>query len=914
MLAEHDRASGLLATGPSIIHPDRFMLSPGDCLAGRFEIIRPLGAGGMGEVYEAHDRELGARVALKTLRPELVHDAKNRERFKHEILNGRKVTHRNICRIYDLAPDYANERACLAFTMELLEGETLAAYLERQPDKRLSVDEALPLVRQMAAGLEALHEQDIVHRDFKPGNVILVRQGDSTQVRISDFGLALRAEDSGPALSGSKDIVGTPIYMAPEQLTGERAKVSPATDVYALGLVLYEMVTATRAYPAETLAENILQKTQGPPVPPRERVPDLDENWNSTILRCLEKEPEDRPKSPGEVLRALEGEVVLPMPLAPAPRKRAPSPKRAEASTFADPRIRWLTLAAAIAVFLVLSGTLLRFSLVEDDRQAHIAVLPFTAIGGDPEFQVFADGLMGTVTQRLSQFEGLNEQLLVVPTSMVLGEGVRTAPEALGKFGANYAVEGNLQSQDGRLRLTLTVVDAERGRQVGTEIVEGNRTNALSIQDGAVAKLADLLNLVVQPRHVSDYVESSPVTPGAHQFYLQGQGYLQRRDQLEKIDNAITLFKQAIETDSTYALAYAGLGEAYWFKYLRTSDSVWVDRALENCTRAVSLNDQLSHVHVTMGRVLHGTGKHREAVDEFKRALALDQRNSGALQGLGNAYESLGRNAEAESTYLAAVNRRKDDWAAYKEMGLFYYRRGEFGKAIHYFQQVVALTPDNAQAYANMGSFHYRLGDYDEARRMWERSIEIEPRHSALSNLGKLLSSQEKYAEAAARYEQAIELKPLDHRLWANLASVSRRAGELAKSREAGRKAIALVESALSVDPNRADLLSSLAHYTATTGEHQRAAELIEKALALKPSEPETLLGIAETCEQVGRREQAVSLARRAFAMGYPMESVVKDSNLGRLLRDPAYRGRFEKSGAGAQLEASPPRSKSHVH
>lgn len=529
-----------------------------------------------------------------------------------------------------------------------------------------------------------------------------------------------------------------------------------------------------------------------------------------------------------------------------------------------------------------------------EPEKLHVAVLPFGAIGGDEFLQLEAEGLRHTITNGLAKFEGLNSELLIVSPQMVVEQAVKGPGEARTKLGVTHVVEGQLRSQGELLRLNLSLVNAETADVVDADTVEGKRAEMFALEERAVTRLAGLLNLTIQPEHAVEYAERSPIVPGAYQFYVRGRAELQRNDRETSIDNAISLFESALEIDNAYALAYAGLGEAQWNKYRATGEPEWNDKAVANCLRALDLNDGAPQVLVTIGRIRSGAGEHSQAVKHFEEALNLDSTNVDALLGLGSAYGALGEFERARAAYLAAIDRRPYDWNAYEEFGLFYYRRGDFRQAIQQFQQVVALTPDNAQAYANLGSFYYHLGDHEEARRMWERSIEIEPRHSAFSNLGKLLSNQRDYSGAAARYEQAIELKPRDHRLWANLAAVSERAGDVQKARRARRNAIGLVESALAADPDRVDLLSHLAHQRAALGEDQSAADVVDRAITLKPQEPGVLLRLADTCEQLGRRETALSLTQQACAQGYPVHTVEKSSYLGKLIHDSLYRSRFE--------------------
>jgi hypothetical protein len=286
-------------------------LRRGDVLAERFTILRFVAAGGMGEVYEAQDQVLQAHVALKTILPELGADPEMLERLRREVLLARKASHPNVCRVYDLYSTRTPDGEPLSFlTMDFLDGETLAHLLARQG--RMSIEEALPLVRQVAAGLDAAHAEGVVHRDLKASNVMLVRRaaasaesGDLRAV-ITDFGIArgLPVESLVSEMPTGSGVIGTPQYMAPEQLSGGR--VGPAADVYALGLMIYEMVTGTLPFAGATPLEMACKRLKDPPVQPRSLVPSLDPRWNGAILRSLAPRPEARFASAGELARALE--------------------------------------------------------------------------------------------------------------------------------------------------------------------------------------------------------------------------------------------------------------------------------------------------------------------------------------------------------------------------------------------------------------------------------------------------------------------------------------------------------------------------------------------------------------------------------------------------------------------------------
>jgi serine/threonine protein kinase len=321
LLAEHDQAGAFLST-PILAdfnleaEPHNRRFQSAEILAGRFKIVRFIAAGGMGEVYEAEDLELGEQVAVKTILPGILRKPNAASRFKNEIHLARRVTHPNICRIFDLfrhAPAQGGEET-LFVSMELLNGKTLAEQLET--NGRISMQEALPLVTQMASALSAAHDVGIVHRDFKPGNVVLVparQERDNVRVVVTDFGLASRSltsrvDFSTTTLTTTNDLSGTPAYMAPEQIEGHPA--TPASDIYALGLVMYEMVTGQRPFQGDNPMSTALKRLSVAPPPPRVLVPELTSVWERVILRCLEREPAKRFTEAHDVSAALTVESL----------------------------------------------------------------------------------------------------------------------------------------------------------------------------------------------------------------------------------------------------------------------------------------------------------------------------------------------------------------------------------------------------------------------------------------------------------------------------------------------------------------------------------------------------------------------------------------------------------------------------
>jgi serine/threonine protein kinase/tetratricopeptide (TPR) repeat protein len=828
--------------------PRQHSLAPGELIGGRFRIVRFVGEGGMGEVYEAEDGELRGSVALKVLRPELAGDPDFLNRFRREVLLARQVTHPNICRVFDLGFDRQSASPRVFLTMEFLDGETLSRRLRQ--GGRMTQEAALPLIRQMGAGLTALHEQGIVHRDFKPGNVMVVRSASGAErAVINDFGLARALEaPEGMTVTRASHVIGTPDYMAPEQLLGKSA--TRASDIYALGVVLHEMLTGKK------------------PATPREKSEGTSARWNKVIGRCLEADPANRPGSAAEVVAALEGGTLRPLPGAWTKKK-------------------WMA-PAALAILLagIPAGQRYRDwsanrAGISNEQQQHLALLPLKTLTDDPALRIFAEGLMETITSRMSQFEQGKAPLTVVPASEVRSQGTTTAGDARKKFQVDAAVEGSLEARGDRLRLLLTLVDTKTMRQVETITVDEARSDSWKLQDSAVNKLANTLNVRLQSKYAKEQQEMSPMAPGAYEFYLQARGYLQRSDQPQSVASAITLLKRAIELDPKFALAYSALGRAYGHEYSYTRDPKSMDAAIVSGSKALRLNPELPETNVAMGLIYYQTNRYPEARERFAKAIELDPKSHEAYQGLAKAYTGLRDYPRAEATYLKAISLRKDDWTGYKSLGLFYYDREDYRKAVAQLQKVVELTPDNGEGFLNLGAAQSGAQDWEGAEKSWRRVLEIDPKDgAALSNLGTIyLNRLHQPSKAAELFRRALALNGRNYRAWGALGRAYRSAGERTKAQEAFDKTLALIDDELLIEPKSPGLASALAFYRALAGRKDFAPAL-ERALQLAPDRAETLLRAAETCVIAGNRPRAAELLDKALSGGASPQAVERSEFL----------------------------------
>jgi serine/threonine protein kinase len=648
-------------------------LKPGDKFDDRYQLLSKLGEGGMGEVWKARDARLDRDVALKVAKAEFT------ARFEREARAIAAFNHPNICQIYDVGSNY--------IVMEWIDGAPLAG--------PLPVETAVLFGGLILDALDAAHSKNFTHRDLKPGNVMVKKNG---TVKLLDFGLAKRRPaELGPddetrtvlaSLTTEGHITGTLRYISPEQLLGMEADAR--SDIFAFGCMLYEMLSGRLAFsgPEVSVIAAILSRD---PEPLKTTAP-----LDRVIRTCLRKDPKERFQSARDVkrelLRAMETTAVAAAPVSDLradiqqvtiqPEARA-SPPSSTGRAVTTRKWRWVAALAA-ACLLAVVGYGWRtgpswFSSVP--AQKKIAVLPFLNVGGAAETQALCDGIVEALTSELTQLEQFHGSLWVVPSSEVRRERFESAAGARRVFGANLVIIGSMQRDSEHVHLTASLVDTATLRQLSSRAIEKPFAEFTDLQEEVVREIAKMLELELGNQERQILAAEHPKAAGAYDLYLQAQGYLQRRNAAD-LDRAIDLFERAVAQDSNYVLAYAGLGEAYWRKYRATSDAQWVELAEKNCNRAVALNDHLAPVYVALGIVQEGTGQHEQAIATFQRALELDPINGSAHSELGNSYLAMGKLEEAEDIYKKAAQLRPDDFTSMNDLGLFYYGRGRYQDAI----------------------------------------------------------------------------------------------------------------------------------------------------------------------------------------------------------------------------------------
>jgi tetratricopeptide (TPR) repeat protein len=825
---------------------------PGTLLAGRYRVVRFIAAGGMGDVYEVEDVTLGGEVALKTIRPEIAGRERALDRFRREILLARKVTHPNVCRIFDLGHHPADEpggEGTTFLTMELLRGETLAERLRERG--RMSAEEALPLVEQMAAALEAAHQAGVVHRDFKSANVMLVAPRSSeagTRVVVTDFGLARRQDDGDVTLTKSGHLVGTPAYMAPEQAEGR--EVTPVADVYALGVVLYEMVTGRLPFVGDSPLSTVLKRFREAPTAPRDHVPGLPGHWERVILRCLEREPADRFASAADVVEALAADRLPP---ARGGRRRR----------------LWVVAGLAAAVASALGVAWLvrgpaREKAVETKPPAavaparrSVAVLGFKNLTGSREAAWLSTALSEMLASELSAGGRVRtlpgENVARMKNDLALGDTETLGASSLGRIRAHsgadvvvlgsYAVVGREEAR--RIRVDLRLQETGGGETLAAITETGGEDEIFELVARAGARLRHGLGVGdLSPSQTGALRASQPANPQLARLYAEGLERLRGFDAL----GARALLEKAVAADPSFAPAHSALADAW-------AALGYDARAAASARKAFELSSSFSREER-----LAIEGRFREASKEWPRAVEVyrslwtffpDDLDHGLR--LAAAQVSAGQGTEARAT-LSALRRlpppasddpRLDlaealaaeslaDFEAERELAR---RAATKGQARGAALLVARARLAEAWSLRSLGHPKDATAAADEAKAIYEAAGDRGGVAFALLMLSNAREDEGDLAGARQAAEEGLAIRRQIGddfgmaRLLNTLANVLDAQGDLGAARSRREEALALFRKV----GNRygvAVATFNLANLLAKAGDHEGARPLYEQALA----------------------------------------------------------------------------------
>jgi serine/threonine protein kinase/tetratricopeptide (TPR) repeat protein len=682
---------------------------------GTYEIVSALGAGGMGEVYRAKDTRLGREVALKVLPEAFALDADRLARFEREARTVAGLNHPNIVVLYSVEED----KGVRFLTMELVEGQGLDHLVS---PGGLPLSRVLDLGIALSDALVAAHERGVVHRDLKPANVMVTREG---RLKVLDFGLA-KLESLEPGLAATQaatmdsplstpgQVVGTVPYMAPEQVRGDA--VDARTDLFALGIMLYELTAGRRPFTGATAADVCSSILRDTPESLANARADLPADLVRIVGRCLEKEPRARFQTALDVCNDLR-------------------------------RLKQTSE----------SGTSTRPG--ERDAIRSLAVLPFENVSHDPTQEYFADGMTEALISELARLKALR---VISRTSAMKYKGVQRAlPEIARELSLDAILEGSALLVGKRVRVTVQLVSARTDEMLWADRYDGEIEDVLDLQSRIAETVAKEIAVQVTPREVTHLAKRRPVNPEAHVEYLKGR-HTAAASSPQAIDLSLRHFQRALEIDPTYAPAWAGIAHCHVVRAGRgmAPPAEAGGQARSAASKALELDDSLAEAHFALGEVAAQARDLPGAIRYMQRAIELNPGLTGAYTDLGRLYYCCERHGEAAEAMLKALSLDPLSMIIHTCVGDAYYYAREYERSLVYYRKAVELDPRFDGAHTDLARALEALGHFDESRREYEEGRRLSGGVAGPSfGLGHLEASSGNDAAARRILKDLIEAR-----------------------------------------------------------------------------------------------------------------------------------------------------------
>lgn len=767
-------------------------LTTGSTFAGRYQIIEELGRGGMGRVYKALDIETKEKIAIKLIMPEIASDKKTIERFRNELTTARKIVQKNICRMYDLNKEKEN----YYITMEYVPGGDLKRFIRRS--EKLSVGKAIAIAKQICAGLEEAHSLGIVHRDLKPNNIMI---DDSGNVRIMDFGIARSLKAKG--ITGAGVMIGTPEYMSPEQV--EAKEVDQRSDIYSLGIILYEMLTGRLPFEADTpFAVGIKQKSESPQSP-QELNPQIPAELNSLILKCLEKEKENRYQSAGEVSSRLDLiERAIPTTERTAPVKKPLTSKEITVS-FSPKKLlipALLILAVIIAAVVIWQPWAGKAAAPTLEDRAALAVLYFKNNTGDENLNNWRTALSDSIIADLSQsryFEVLpSDRIFSILRKLNLEEASVYATEDLKKVAAegsvNHILTGSLSQAGEIFRIDYLIQEIPTGNTKGAERFEGQGEESIfSMVDEITKNIKQDFNLS-QAQITGDVdKEVGTITTSsteAFKYYSEGR----QAHSKGEYRKSIALMERAVAIDPEFAMAYRSMAMAH-------ANIRVYGKKDEYLKKAFDLSDRLPEKEkllIEADFYRQSSSTYDKALEIYDKLLELYPNDRIAANNSALIYNSLEQWDKAEERYKIPIKDKDPSVLEYGNLAGVYISMGLHEEALALLRGYIEEFGDNDIIHRNLADTYVSMRKLDQALVEINKALSqnptewsyLYPKGAILYLKGDLETSRSVYQELEAKDNPGAKVISRLGYILLDLLS-----GELESSIEHSKQAIAICQS-----------------------------------------------------------------------------------------------------------------------
>ncbi len=691
-----------------------------------YRIVSLVGRGGMGEVYLARDVRLNREVAVKVLPATFLRDTERLHRFEREAQTASALNHPNIITIHEIGEVQTENGVTHYIVTEYVEGETLR---QRISAGKINLSEALDVAAQVANAMAAAHAAGIIHRDIKPENVMVRPDG---LVKVLDFGLAKLTESESASndtkidvSTGSLDfetrtgiVMGTVSYMSPEQARGQ--KVDQRTDIFSLGVLLYEMLAGRRPFEGATTNDIIAALLTAEPLPLIRHCVEVTTELEQIVAKCLAKDREARYQSAEELIADLKTLRHASQEKKPAATRRIDSAAKRVAS------FRWYLVAVIAAVLIVGIVSIVvwrRAPEVQPDQIKSLAVLPLENLSGDPAQDYFADGMTESLNAGLARVGLLRVSSRT--SVMQYRQARKSLPDIARELNVDAVVEGSVQRIGERVKITIRLIYAPTERSLWAETYERDLSDALALQSEIAQAVIQQIQIKLTPQEHKRLVSARPVNPAAYDDYLRGKFYFNRENKADN-ETAIRMLERAVAADPNFAAAHAELAQAYSYRLFlfAPEEKQWEEKAFVEVEKALSLDPDLDVAYLARGCLLWTPANHfphEKAIQEFRHALALNPSLDEAQNWLALVYNHIGAFDQALQELQKAVIVNPTNTSAQFRIGQTLIFQGKYEEALTALRSIPKQGNPRVGYWRAMALLH--LGRRDEAAAIGEEFI-----------------------------------------------------------------------------------------------------------------------------------------------------------------------------------------------